>query len=216
VVAGDHVGQVDATLVPRFAGPATFARLRRLDEVSSADVVIAGVPFDSGVSYRPGARFGPVHVRASSKLIRPYNPAAGIAPFAALQVADAGDIAVNSFDITEAISEVEAGARAAIAIVTAGANATRQSTSILDKHRLDTPGLLRKPPFGPEGHWPFGRGCQWRGAGAHDTGRCRHRSRQRMERGAMRSADPGPAMCTRRSRCLLGRRGSRTRARSRR
>jgi agmatinase len=64
VVAGGHVGQVDATVVPRFAGPATFARLPRLDEVSSADIVIAGAPFDSGVSYRPGARFGPAHVRA--------------------------------------------------------------------------------------------------------------------------------------------------------
>jgi agmatinase len=112
VVADDRVGQVDATLVPRFAGPATFARLPRLDEVSSADVVIVGVPFDSGVSYRPGARFGPAHVRSSSKLLRPYNPAARIAPFASLQVADAGDIAVNPFDITEAISQVEAGASA--------------------------------------------------------------------------------------------------------
>jgi agmatinase len=111
VVAGDHVGQVDATLVPRFAGPTTFARLPRLDEVASADIVIAGVPFDSGVSYRPGARFGPAHVRASSKLLRPYNPAAAIAPFAELQVADAGDMAVNPFDITEAIGQVEAGAR---------------------------------------------------------------------------------------------------------
>jgi agmatinase len=112
VVAGEHVGQVDATIVPRFAGPATFARLPRLDEVQSADIAIVGVPFDSGVSYRPGARFGPAHVRASSKLLRPYNPAAGIAPFAQLQVADAGDIAVNPFDIAEAISQVEAGASA--------------------------------------------------------------------------------------------------------
>ena len=110
VVAGGHVGQVDATLVPRFAGPATFARLPRLDEVSGADIVIVGVPFDSGVSYRPGARFGPAHIRASSKLLRPYNPAARIAPFARLQVADAGDIAVSPFDIADAISQVEAGA----------------------------------------------------------------------------------------------------------
>jgi agmatinase len=111
VVADGHVGQVDATLVPRFAGPATFARLPRLDEVASADIVIAGVPFDSGVTYRPGARFGPAHVRASSKLLRPYNPAAGIAPFARLQVADAGDLAVNPFDIINAIDQVEASAR---------------------------------------------------------------------------------------------------------
>ncbi len=112
VVSDGHVGQVDATLVPRFAGPDTFARLPRLDEVTSADILIAGVPFDSGVSYRPGARFGPAHIRASSKLLRPYNPAAGVAPFARLQVADAGDIAVNPFDITEAIGRVEAGASA--------------------------------------------------------------------------------------------------------
>ncbi len=112
VVTNGHVGQVDATLVPRFAGPDTFARLPRLDEVTSADILIAGVPFDSGVSYRPGARFGPAHIRASSKLLRPYNPAAGVAPFARLQVADAGDIAVNPFDITEAIGRVEAGASA--------------------------------------------------------------------------------------------------------
>jgi agmatinase len=112
VVVDGHVGPVDATLVPRFAGPPTFARLPRLDEVPSADIVIAGVPFDSGVSYRPGARFGPAHVRASSKLLRPYNPAAGIAPFARLQVADAGDIAVNPFDILSAIDQVEAGAHA--------------------------------------------------------------------------------------------------------
>ena len=69
------VGPVDATRRPRYTEPATFARLPRIDQVPSADVSIVGVPFDSGVSYRPGARFGPGHVRAASKLLRPYNPA---------------------------------------------------------------------------------------------------------------------------------------------
>ena len=69
-----------------------------------------GVPFDSGVSYRPGARFGPAHIRQSSRLLRPYNPAQDVSPFAAQQVADAGDIAVNPFDIGEAIATIEAGA----------------------------------------------------------------------------------------------------------
>lgn len=105
-------GPIDATRVPRFAGPATFARLPRADEVDHVDVAVVGVPFDSGVSYRPGARFGPAHVRASSKLLRPYNPALDISPFAELQVADAGDIAVNPFDIGEAITAVEHAARA--------------------------------------------------------------------------------------------------------
>jgi agmatinase len=65
-------GPVDATVIPRYGGPATFARLPRLDEVERADVAVVGVPFDSGVSYRPGARFGPAHIRASSKLLRTY------------------------------------------------------------------------------------------------------------------------------------------------
>jgi agmatinase len=109
--SGPLRGPVDATRVPRFAGPATFARLPRIDEVSDVDVAVVGVPFDSGVSYRPGARFGPAHVRASSRLLRPYNPAADVEPFATQQVVDAGDLAVNPFDIEAAIAEVESGAR---------------------------------------------------------------------------------------------------------
>ncbi|MFP5070573.1 agmatinase [Pseudonocardia nantongensis] len=101
------VGPVDASTVPRFAGPATFARLPRLDEVDRADVAVLGLPFDSGVSYRPGARFGPAHVRASSKLLRPYHPPLGAAPFAAQQVADAGDLGINPFDIAEAVRTIE-------------------------------------------------------------------------------------------------------------
>jgi len=104
------IGPVDASVVPRYGGLATFARLPRIDEVSAADVAIVGVPFDSGVSYRPGARFGPAHVRASSKLLRPYNPAVDVSPFAALQVCDAGDLACNPFDIGEAITDIERGA----------------------------------------------------------------------------------------------------------
>ena len=94
-------GPVDATQVPRFAGPPTFARLPRLDEVTRADVAVVGIPFDSGVSYRPGA------IRASSKLLRTYHPPLDVEPFAAQQVADAGDIAVNPFDIADAITAIE-------------------------------------------------------------------------------------------------------------
>lgn len=106
------IGPVDATRVPRFAGPATFARLPRIDEVSRADVAILGIPFDTGVSYRPGARFGPGHIRASSKLLRPYNPAQDVFPFGAQQVADAGDLGVNPFDLDQAIADIDAGVTA--------------------------------------------------------------------------------------------------------
>ena len=105
------IGPVDATRVPRFAGPATFARLPRIDEVAHADVAVVGVPFDSGVSYRPGARFGPGHVRQSSRLLRPYNPALDAEPFGAQQVVDAGDIACNPFDIGGAITQIHESVR---------------------------------------------------------------------------------------------------------
>ena len=83
-------------------------RLRDLQaEGRSAELKIIGAPFDTGVSYRPGARFGPAHVRQSSRLLRPYNPATGTSPFAQVQVADAGDMAINPFNIDEAIATIE-------------------------------------------------------------------------------------------------------------
>lgn len=112
VTQDGNVGPTDSAQVPRFAGPATFAMLPRVDEVDKLDVAILGVPFDSGVSYRPGARFGPGHVRQSSRLLRPYHPTLDVSPFAAQQVADAGDVAVNPFDIEEALGTVEAAAKA--------------------------------------------------------------------------------------------------------
>ena len=105
------IGPSDASQSPRFAGIATFARLPRLDEVDHADIVVVGVPFDSGVSYRPGARFGPAHVREASRLLRPYNPVQDVEPFNAQQVVDAGDIVANPFSIDEAVTQIEAAAR---------------------------------------------------------------------------------------------------------
>lgn len=97
--------------MPRFAGPDTFARLPTLDQVGRAAVAMVGVPFDTGVSYRPGARFGPAAIRAGSKMLRPYHPALDVEPWSMMQVADAGDIAVNPFSISEAISTIGSAAR---------------------------------------------------------------------------------------------------------
>jgi agmatinase len=105
-------GPIDTTRTPRFAGPPTYALLPRRDQVSHCDVAILGVPFDSGTSYRPGSRFGPAAVRQGSRLLRPYHPGLAVAPFAVQQVADAGDIACNPFNIAEAVAQVEAGAAA--------------------------------------------------------------------------------------------------------
>ncbi|MDA0637655.1 agmatinase [Nonomuraea sp. MCN248] len=118
-------GPVDSARVPRFAGPATFARLPRIDEVERADVAVVGVPFDSGVSYRPGARFGPAAVREASRLLRPYHPGLDVSPFERVQVVDAGDIAVNPFRIEDAIESIEAAAGAMDArLVTIGGDHT--------------------------------------------------------------------------------------------
>ncbi len=97
--------------VPRFAGPDTFARLPRLDQVEHAGVALLGVPFDAGVSYRPGARFGPQGIRAGSKLLRPYHPYLDVHPFDVHQVVDAGDVSANPFDILDALASIEVAAR---------------------------------------------------------------------------------------------------------
>lgn len=100
------VGPRDSTRVPRYAGIASFSLLPGIDEVDSADIAVVGVPFDTGVSFRPGARFGPSHVREASRLIRPYNPALDVYPFSIQQVVDAGDFSANPFKIDEAVEEI--------------------------------------------------------------------------------------------------------------
>src|SRR5699024_7271032 len=103
VVDNGNIGPVNSALVPRYSGEATFALLPRLlhlqAEGRSADLKIIGPPFHTGVSDRPGARFGPAHVRQSSRLLRPCHPATGTSPSAQVQVADAGDMAINPFNI---------------------------------------------------------------------------------------------------------------------
>jgi agmatinase len=104
------VGQTDGLAVPRYAGLTTFARLPRLEDTGRHDVAVVGVPFDSGVTYRPGARFGPAHIRQSSRLLRPYNQVQQVYPFRGQQVVDAGDISCNPFSIREAIDQIERAA----------------------------------------------------------------------------------------------------------
>ncbi len=105
------IGPVSGTEVPRFAGAATFCRLPELRDVPYCDVAILGVPFDAGTSYRPGARFGPQAIRQASRHLRTnFHPAYDTEPFRTLQVADAGDVACNPYNIAEAIGQIEAAA----------------------------------------------------------------------------------------------------------
>ena len=105
------IGPVSGTVVPRYAGPSTFCRLPELRDLSRCDVAILGIPFDAGTSYRPGARFGPQAIRQASRHLRTnFHPAYDTEPFRTLQVADAGDVACNPFNIEEAIAQIEAAA----------------------------------------------------------------------------------------------------------
>ncbi|UTX53983.1 agmatinase [Leucobacter aridicollis] len=106
---------IDGQLSPRYAGFTTFARLPRITDAPTHDIAIVGVPFDAGVTFRPGARFGPGAIREASRLLRPYNPALETAPFDSVQVVDAGDLDCNPFDITTALTEIEAGISSLIA-----------------------------------------------------------------------------------------------------
>jgi agmatinase len=101
------VGQIDSLRVPRYAGFTTFARLPRIDDVEDYSVAVLGVPFDSGVTYRPGARFGPAYIRQASRLLRPYNQELAVSPFRSLQVVDAGDVAASPFSIDAALTSIE-------------------------------------------------------------------------------------------------------------
>jgi agmatinase len=79
---------------PRFTGPSTFARLPFVRTTEEVDVAIVGVPFDTGVTYRVGGRFGPNAVRAASVMLRPYNANLDVKPFDVLSCVDFGDVSI--------------------------------------------------------------------------------------------------------------------------
>ncbi len=93
--------------MPRFGGLASMMRLPVADSPLGLDVGFIGVPLDIGTSHRPGTRFGPRQIRAESALIRPYNMATGAAPFDALQVADLGDVAINTYNLQKSVEIIE-------------------------------------------------------------------------------------------------------------
>tara|TARA_B110000211_G_C14054235_1_gene542598 strand:- start:377 stop:1330 length:954 start_codon:yes stop_codon:yes gene_type:complete len=93
--------------MPRFGGIATMMRLPHVPDARGLDVAFVGVPFDIGTSNRPGARFGPRQIRSESCLIRPYNMATRAAPFDSLQVADIGDVAINTFNLEKSMGIIE-------------------------------------------------------------------------------------------------------------
>ncbi len=87
----------------RFSGPQTFMRLPQVDSAKGLNVGFIGVPMDIGTSWRSGTRMGPKQLREQSAMIRPYNIQTGAAPFDALECADLGDVAINTFSLSNTI-----------------------------------------------------------------------------------------------------------------
>lgn len=91
----------DARKSPRYSGVCTFSRYPQLANVapenSPPDWAIYGVPFDTGVTYRPGARFGPRAIREESQYVKRYHIEHDLDLCDVLSIADAGDSPVRAF-----------------------------------------------------------------------------------------------------------------------
>jgi agmatinase len=102
------VRQRDALRSPRFAQPATYARLPLADDLADVDAAFLGIPFDDATTFRSGARMGPAGVREHSRLLRPYNLFVDVSPFDVLNVVDFGDVDVVPGYIFDTFERIEA------------------------------------------------------------------------------------------------------------
>ena len=93
--------------MPRFSGPGTMMRLPSHPTAEGLDACFVGIGFDIGTSNRTGTRFGPRQIRQESSMVRPYNMWAGVSPFDTLQIADIGDVPINTFNLLKSIDIIE-------------------------------------------------------------------------------------------------------------
>jgi len=100
---------VDPRESPRFAGIKTFMRLPHVTATEGVDVAVVGVPFDTGASYRVGARFGPEAIRSVSALLRHHNEVLDVSIFDHCSVVDYGDLPINPGYIEDSYKMIEEG-----------------------------------------------------------------------------------------------------------
>lgn len=96
----------DALEFPRFAGVRTFMRLPHVQTLDGVDVAIVGLPFDTGATFRVGARFGPEAIRSASVLLRPYHPFLRVDIFEQLSAVDYGDAPVAPGFIEDSLQRI--------------------------------------------------------------------------------------------------------------
>jgi agmatinase len=100
---------LDAMIYPRFEGIRTFMRLPHVTDLQDVDFVIVGVPFDTGATYRVGARFGPEGIRNNSLLLRSYNPSLKVDIFAHCSGVDYGDLPITPGYLPESQQQITEG-----------------------------------------------------------------------------------------------------------
>ncbi len=100
---------VDPRESPRFSGIKTFMRLPHVKTTEGVDIAIVGVPFDTGASYRVGARFGPEAIRNVSALLRHHNEVLDVSIFDHCSVVDWGDLPVNPGYVEDSYQMIEDG-----------------------------------------------------------------------------------------------------------
>jgi len=100
---------VDPRESPRFSGIKTFMRLPHVKTTEGVDIAIVGVPFDTGASYRVGARFGPEAIRNVSALLRHHNEVLNVSIFEHCSVVDWGDLPVNPGYVEDSYQMIEDG-----------------------------------------------------------------------------------------------------------
>ena len=98
---------VSGSVMPRFAGIATFMRLPYVESWTDVEIGLIGVPWDGGTTNRAGARHGPRQIRDLSTLMRNVHHVSGIKPFEAANCADLGDVQVNPIDLHDTLKKVE-------------------------------------------------------------------------------------------------------------
>ncbi len=95
---------------PRLSGVCTFGRYPLLPlvppDARPLDWAVYGVPYDTGVTFRPGARFGPRAIRDASQYLKRYHLEHRIDLPDTLSLADAGDAPVQPFHLKPTLDAV--------------------------------------------------------------------------------------------------------------
>lgn len=92
---------------PRFSAIKTFFRLPIAEVADNFDVALFGIPYDGGVSYRPGARFAPTLVREVSSLGRGFHMTRALSVFEKIKAADIGDCPIVPIDQAQTYEKIE-------------------------------------------------------------------------------------------------------------